>query len=151
MMSKKIDEFLDGVEGENFREQCESICGALREWSPNYDWVGIYWLKGDQLKLGAWSGENATEHVTIPISEGICGAAVHEGKTIIVNDVQKDKRYLACFTDTKSEIVVPILNKGKIVGEIDIDGKKAGAYSDEDREFLEALAKYIGDQFTGKR
>jgi L-methionine (R)-S-oxide reductase len=151
MMSKKLDEFLEGVEGENFREQCESICGALREWSPNYDWVGIYWLKGDHLKLGAWSGESATEHVSIPISEGICGAAVREGKTIIVDDVSEDERYLACFMDTKSEIVVPIFSKSKIVGEIDVDGKKTGAYSDEDREFLEALAKYIGDQFTGKR
>jgi L-methionine (R)-S-oxide reductase len=151
MMSKKLDEFLDGVEGENFSEQCESICGALREWSPNYDWVGIYWLKGDQLKLGAWSGENATEHVTIPVSEGICGAAVREGKTIIVDDVSEDERYLVCFMDTRSEIVVPIFHKGKIVGEIDIDGKQAGAYTDEDREFLEAIAKHIGGQFTGKR
>ena len=151
MNKNQINEFLEGVEGETFREQCESICGALREWSPRYDWVGIYWLKGDMLKLGAWSGEYATEHVSIPVSEGICGAAVREGKTVIVDDVSKDKRYLACFTDTKSEIVVPIFNKGKIVGEIDIDGKQIGAYTDEDREFLEALAKHIGDQFSGKR
>jgi L-methionine (R)-S-oxide reductase len=145
-----VEKFLDGVEGEDFREQCESICAYLREWDARYDWVGMYWVKGDQLVLGPWSGPQETDHKKIPLSEGICGAAVREEKTIIVDDVQKDPRYLACFLDTRAEIVVPIRAKKKIVGEIDIDGKTVGAFNDKDREFLEGIAKYLGEQWPGK-
>lgn len=145
-----LKDFLDSVEGDDFREQCESICGGLRELDRHYDWVGIYWLKGDNLVLGPWSGPEETEHKKIPISEGICGAAVREGKTIIVDDVQSDPRYLACFLDTRSEIVVPIRAKGKIIGEIDIDGKQKSAYTEEDKRFLEKLAEHIGSEWPGK-
>jgi GAF domain-containing protein len=145
-----LDEFLSYVEGDTFREQCQSICGCLRDVDSRYDWVGIYWLKGNELILGPWSGPQATEHDRIPISEGICGAAAREGQTIIVDDVQKDPRYLACFLTTRSEIVVPIRKNKKIIGEIDIDGKVAGAFNDQDREFLEMLAEYIGSQWPGR-
>ena len=66
----------------------EASAPALRELDSRYDWVGIYWLKGETLVLGPWSGPEETEHKKIPISEGICGAAVREKQTIIVDDVQ---------------------------------------------------------------
>jgi GAF domain-containing protein len=149
--NEQLNQFLKGLNGETFRERCQSICDALRIWAPRYEWVGLYWLDGDYLNLREWSGEQATEHVRIPISQGICGAAIREAKTVIVDDVQLDNRYLACFVNTRSEIVVPIRNMdGKIIGEIDIDGKQAGAFNYEDREFLEGLANYIGEQWPGK-
>lgn len=144
-----LEHFLECVEGDSFREICQSICGCLRD-DPRYDWVGIYWLKGNELVLGSWSGRQATEHERIPVSEGICGAAVREGKTIIVEDVSKDPRYLSCFLETRSEIVTPIRKGGKIIGEIDVDGKDVGAFNDKDREFLEALAEHIGEKWPGK-
>jgi L-methionine (R)-S-oxide reductase len=147
---KNLQTFLDSVEGDNFREQCESICACLREEDSRYHWVGIYGLKADMLTLGPWSGPEETQHKKIPVSEGICGAAARENKTVIVDDVQKDPRYLACFADTRAEIVVPIRAKNKIIGEIDIDGTTVGAFNDEDRQFLEALADYIGKQWPGK-
>jgi L-methionine (R)-S-oxide reductase len=145
-----LKEFLKQVEGEDFREECESICGLLREMDRPYDWVGIYWVKGENLILGPWSGPEETEHKKIPISQGICGAAVRDKQTIVVDDVQADPRYLACFPDVHSEIVVPIRAKGKIVGEIDIDGKPTAAFTDEDKRFLEELAEHIGNQWPGK-
>jgi hypothetical protein len=69
-----LQELLDCVEGDDFREECQSICACLRELDSRYDWVGIYWLKGDTLVLGPWSGPEETEHKKIPVSEGICGA-----------------------------------------------------------------------------
>jgi GAF domain-containing protein len=149
-MNKELADFLEGVEGEDFRDRCQSICIALRAWTPRYDWVGFYWLDGDSLELGSWSGREATEHTRIPVSEGICGAAVREARTVIVDDVQKDPRYLSCFLDTRSEIVVPIYHQEKIIGEIDIDGKETQAYNDKDRVFLEALAKHVGEAWPGK-
>jgi L-methionine (R)-S-oxide reductase len=145
-----LQEILDCIEGEDFREECTSICACLRELDGRYDWVGIYWLKGDNLVLGPWSGPEETEHKKIPVSEGICGAAVREKQTIIVADVQSDPRFLACFTTTRSEIVVPIRAKNKIIGEIDIDGNEKGLFNKDDQALLEALANHIGQQWPGK-
>jgi putative methionine-R-sulfoxide reductase with GAF domain len=77
------------------------------------------------------------------LGKGICGWAAKTGRTEIVSDVSKDPRYLQCFANTRSEIVVPILNGGKVVGEIDIDGDMLNAHSSVDREFLDALAMKI--------
>ena len=88
-------------------------------------------------------GTAATVHTTIPIGKGVCGWAAKSGRTEIVSDVSKDPRYLECFTNTKSEIVVPIHQQGKVVGEIDIDSDELNAHSSVDREFLEAVASKI--------
>ena len=146
----ELNELISCIEGDTFREKCQSVCGCLRDVDARYDWVGIYWVKGNELILGPWSGRQATEHTKIPINDGICGAAVREGQTIIVDDVQKDPRYLACFFETRSEIVVPIRKGKKIIGEIDIDGKDVGAFNDEDRKLLEGLAEYISSEWPGR-
>lgn len=111
----------------------------------HYNWVGIYIVKGNDLVLGPWKGPNATEHTKIPIGKGVCGSAAATGKTEIVDDVCSDKRYLACFISTKSEIVVPIKKQGKIVGEIDIDSDKIGAFTIKDKIFLEKVADMLSE------
>jgi L-methionine (R)-S-oxide reductase len=113
---------------------------------PHYNWVGFYMLDpGDaaMLELGAFVGA-PTEHTRIPVSRGICGAAVAQGETIVVDDVRADSRYLACSIETRSEIVVPIRVAGRVVGEIDIDSHSAAAFGAEDRAFLEKCAEVIG-------
>ena len=112
---------------------------ALQE-IEHYSWVGIYLVEGDDLVLGPWRGPQATEHVRIPIGQGVCGAAAARGETEIVDDVNADPRYLACFPSTRSEIVVPISHEGLVVGEIDIDSDRPAAFGDEDRELLERVA-----------
>ena len=107
---------------------------------PTYNWVGVYLVKGNDLRLDSWAGPAPTIHTTIPIGKGVCGFAAKSGRTEIVSDVSKDPRYLECFTNTKSEIVVPIRLEGKVVGEIDIDSDELNAHSSVDREFLEAVA-----------
>lgn len=93
--------------------------------------------------LGPFVG-HPTEHVRIPIGQGICGAAVAEDATIVVDDVRADPRYLACFVSTRSEIVVPIRAGGRVVGEIDVDSDRAAAFSPADRHFLESIAEALG-------
>jgi L-methionine (R)-S-oxide reductase len=85
-----------------------------------------------------------TPHVRIPVTEGICSAAVASGKTVVVDDVNADPRYLSCSIKTKSEIVVPIYAHGSIVGEIDIDSHNSAAFTDSDRVFLEEAARIVG-------
>jgi L-methionine (R)-S-oxide reductase len=116
---------------------------VLHDQFDHYSWVGVYLVEGDDLVLGPWKGPEATEHVRIPIGQGICGAAAASGRTEIVDDVAADDRYLACFASTKSEIVVPIVYEGRIVGEIDIDSDQPAAFRPEDRVFLERVAVLI--------
>ena len=109
----------------------------------HYSWVGIYLVEGSDLVLGPWKGPEATEHVRIPIGEGICGAAAASGVTEIVGDVNADDRYLACFVSTRSEIVVPIAYEGRVVGEIDVDSDLPAAFGPEDKDLLERVALLI--------
>jgi L-methionine (R)-S-oxide reductase len=113
---------------------------VLHDEVEHYSWVGIYLVDGDDLVLGPWRGPQATEHVRIPVGQGVCGAAAASGETEIVDDVNADPRYLAGFPSTRSEIVVPIAHDGRVVGEIDIDSDRPAAFGDEDRELLERVA-----------
>jgi GAF domain-containing protein len=115
----------------------------LAERFDHYSWIGIYLVEGDDLVLGPWQGPEATEHARIPIGQGICGAAAASGRTEIVDDVNVDDRYLACFVSTRSEIVVPISFDGTVAGEIDIDSDEPSAFTESDREFLERVAQLI--------
>ncbi len=116
---------------------------VLHDRLEHYSWVGIYLVEEDDLVLGPWKGPQATEHVRIPIGQGICGAAAATGRTELVDDVAADERYLACFPTTRSEIVVPIAYEGRVVGEIDIDSDLPAAFGDADRAFLERVAVLI--------
>lgn len=111
---------------------------------PDYSWVGIYLLDGNELVLGPFVGR-PTPHTRIPLGMGICGAAATDEATIIVDDVNADPRYLACSTETCSEIVVPILRPGangmnEVLGEIDVDSDRPAAFNASDKELLEAIA-----------
>ena len=112
----------------------------------NYNWVGFYMLAADDkpmLELGPYVGA-PTIHTRIPVTEGICGAAVAQAATIVVDDVHSDPRYLACSIETQSEIVAPIRVRGRIVGEIDIDSHQKAAFPSADRTFVERCAAIVG-------
>jgi GAF domain-containing protein len=121
----------------------QEVVDVLQDDFEHYSWVGIYLVEGDDLVLGPWRGPQATEHVRIPVGQGVCGAAAASGETEIVDDVNADPRYLACFPSTRSEIVVPIALDGRVVGEIDIDSDRPAAFDEDDRAFLERVASLI--------
>ena len=124
-------------------EVLQQVVDGLHDNVAHYSWVGIYFVEGDELALGPWKGPQATEHVRIPVGQGVCGAAAATGRTEIVDDVNADPRYLACFPSTRSEIVVPIAFQGTVVGEIDIDSDEPAAFDDEDKVFLERVATLV--------
>lgn len=127
------------------------IVTLLHDRKPEYNWVGFYLVEKSltateppQLVLGPFAGA-PTPHTRIPFNQGICGAAASSGKTVIVDDVNSDPRYLACSLETKSEIVAPIYAHGKVAGELDIDSHSPAAFKTEDRELVEYCAALVGN------
>ena len=113
---------------------------------PYYNWTGFYMLDrhdARMLVLGPFRGA-PTEHTRIPVDRGICGAAVAQDQTVVIEDVTTDPRYLACSLETRSEIVVPVRVRGRAVGEIDVDSHRLAAFTAGDRRFLEACAEAVG-------
>lgn len=123
---------------------------ALKAGMPDYSWVGVYLLVGNELVLGPYVGK-PSPHTRIPLGRGICGAAAAEKTTLVIDDVNSDPRYLACSADTKSEIVVPIMRDGEVFGEIDIDSDRPAAFGDADRRMLESVAALLATRLTADR
>jgi L-methionine (R)-S-oxide reductase len=123
--------------------------GILAREVPTYNWVGIYLLVGNELVLGPFVGA-PSPHMRIPLGRGICGAAATEATTIIVDDVNSDPRYLECSVETQSEIVVPIIHGGVVLGEIDIDSHERAAFGPTDRDLLEQVASQLGVRLAAR-
>ncbi|HMF91343.1 MAG TPA: GAF domain-containing protein [Candidatus Angelobacter sp.] len=134
------------------QELMDRITKKLNERMLKYNWVGFYMISLEDpniLVLGPFVGA-MTPHTRIPLNQGICGAAASSGTTVVVDDVSKDSRYLACSLETKSEIVAPVFVKGKVVGELDIDSHFLAAFHGEDRALVEHCAQVVG-KFMEKR
>ncbi len=129
------------------RELMQAMAKLLHDRMLRYNWVGFYLLEpGAQppmLVLGAFEGA-MTPHTRIPLNQGICGAAASSGQTVVVDDVTKDPRYLACSLETKSEIVVPVFAHGKVVGELDIDSHFPAAFTAEHQDLVQHCAMLVG-------
>lgn len=148
----KIDEMRTALEQLNGEARSadvlmEGVTRLLHEKMLKYNWVGFYMLEPGAsppaLVLGHYQGA-MTPHTRIPLNQGICGAAASTGATVVVDDVSKDPRYLACSLETKSEIVVPVFVGGVVAGELDIDSHFPAAFGAEDRNLVEYSAGLVG-------
>jgi L-methionine (R)-S-oxide reductase len=121
----------------------EGLVAALQETYPQASWVGIYWLEGNELRLGPYIGP-PTEHTSIPVGTGICGTAIAEDADQVVADVRERSNYLACSPTVRSEVVVLIRSRGQVVGQIDMDSDEVGGFSGDDACVLKAVADSFG-------
>ena len=129
----------------------ELISQRLHEKMTRYNWVGFYVLDPTDpgiLLIGPFVG-SFTPNARIPINTGLCGAAANSGQIAIVDDVSKDPRYLSGSHMVKSEIVVPIFVKNKLVAEVDIESYFANTFTKSEQDFVEACAKLVGE-YLGK-
>jgi len=144
---KEVDRLAGSVHSAS--ELMEKIVRLLLGRMLKYNWVGFYMLENSTssqpaaLVLGPFQGA-MTPHTRIPLNQGICGAAAATGKTLVIDDVSADARYLPCSSETKSEIVVPIFVKNEVVGELDIDSHFPAAFDHEDRELVQHCAALVG-------
>jgi len=124
------------------------VCKTLVDTIDYYDWVGFYLVDSDDdkmLVLGPYIGD-PTDHTRIPFGKGVCGQAAEKKETIVIQDVSSENNYLSCSPVVKSEIVVPILKDGRVVGELDIDSHQKSPFTDEDSIFLNKICDFIAEQ-----
>jgi len=150
MISGKRKQLIDNVRIAIADERTEidilrTSAQLIDSFSEGYNWTGFYIMHGDVLVVGPYIGPQ-TPHTRIESDQGICGLAVSEKRSIIVDDVNADPRYLACSTTTRSEIVVPLMDGDTCLGEIDIDSNQPSFFTAKDKEMLETIASVIVDR-----
>jgi len=146
-ISREVEESADRIlSGRgSAEEKLLSVCEVLREKVHHYDWVGFYKVDPEEermLFLGPFTGA-PTEHTRIPFGNGICGQAASSGRTFIVQDVSSETNYLSCSIDVRSEIVLPILYKGILVGELDIDSHSLSPFDHTDKALLSRICDRV--------
>jgi L-methionine (R)-S-oxide reductase len=123
----------------------QKIAEYLHEEISYYDWVGFYLVEEeDVLSLGPYVGE-PTVHTRISFGQGICGQAAAKKDTFVIQDVSKETNYLSCNAEVKSEIVLPVMKDGKILGELDIDSHSLAPFDDEDKKFLNWICNKLAN------
>jgi len=115
-----------------------NISAALKQ-AFGFFWVGFYLVKESELVLGPFQGPVACTR--IPLGKGVCGTAWKERKTIIVPDVEQFPGHIACSSESKSEIVVPLFNNGEIIGVLDIDSDRLNTFDETDVAYLEKIVE----------
>ncbi len=129
--------------GELLRNETDFIANAanaaafLFDVIPDINWLGFYRAVGEELVLGPFQGKPACTR--IGLGSGVCGAAAQQEETVIVPDVHAFPGHIACDTASRSEIVVPLLSWGKLLGVLDVDSPLLSRFDEDDREGLECL------------
>ena len=106
---------------------------------PDLNWAGFYWMKDGELVLGPFQGKPAC--VRIAVGKGVCGTAARDRRTIVVKDVHEFPGHIACDSASNSEVVVPIVAGGKVIGVLDLDSPLVNRFDDSDARGLEAVVQ----------
>src|SRR5215470_2362233 len=131
----------------------QQISQRLHESMARYNWVGFYLVDpfdSNILLVGPFVG-SFTPNARIPLDTGLCGAAARSGKTVVVDDVRNDPRYLSGSTMVISEIVVPISVDRKLAAELDIESYFPGTFTGPEQKFVEACAAIVADYLAKSR
>jgi L-methionine (R)-S-oxide reductase len=120
---------------------CANMSALLYEALPDLNWAGFYFLRGRELVLGSFQGRVAC--VRIGLGRGVCGTAAERRETVIVEDVQAFPGHIACDSASRSEIVVPLLHQGRLLGVLDLDSPRVARFDQEDSRGLGALVDVL--------
>jgi GAF domain-containing protein len=115
-----------------------NLAAVLFHGLPDLNWAGFYFQRGEELVLGPFQGKPAC--VRIPLGKGVCGTAARERNTVVVPDVHQFPGHIPCDELSRSEIVVPLVRDGALVGVIDLDSPKLNRFDVDDQQGLEAIA-----------
>ena len=126
---------LDGER--DFTANAANLAALLFHGLPDLNWAGFYWMKDGGLVLGPFQGKPAC--VRIALGKGVCGTAARDRRTIVVPDVDAFPGHIACDSASRSEVVVPVVDRGRLVGVLDLDSPVAGRFDDADARALEEV------------
>lgn len=138
-LTKHLDALLDGEN--DLIANLSNASALLNYFLEDINWVGFYLMKDGELVLGPFQGLPAC--VRIPVGRGVCGTAVANNETIMVDDVHTFPGHIACDAASKSEIVIPLTANGTVFGVLDIDSPIAARFSLEDKEGLEGFVTVL--------
>ena len=129
------------LEGETDEVARMANLAALLHRAFGFWWTGFYRVVGDELVLGPFQGPVACIH--IPYGRGVCGTAWQRGETVVVPDVEQFPGHIACSSESRSEIVVPVWRDGRVSAVLDIDSRELATFDDTDRKYLEQIIKAV--------
>ena len=130
------------IDGEKDTIAIMSNVAAAIHQTTGFWWTGFYRVVDDELVLGPFQGPVACMH--IPYGKGVCGTAWQRAETVVVPDVEQFPGHIACSSESKSEIVVPVFNSnGKVTAVLDIDSERLATFDDVDRQYLEDICKLM--------
>lgn len=143
MLSKQLDALLEGET--NAVANLSNASALLNQFLERINWIGFYLMEDGELVLGPFQGLPAC--VRIKVGKGVCGTAVSEKKTMLVPDVHAFPGHIACDAASRSEIVIPLIKDGEVIGVLDIDSPELSRFTAEDQagleQFTEVLLKHI--------
>ena len=118
-----------------------NVSALIFQTLEDLNWAGFYLLEGETLILGPFQGKPAC--IEIPVSRGVCGAAVREDRSQLVPDVHAFSGHIACDSASRSELVVPLKKDGAVIGVLDLDSPSLSRFTEADREGMERLARVL--------
>ncbi len=118
-----------------------NVAAAIFHAMPDINWAGFYFMEGNTLILGPFQGKPAC--ISIPLGKGVCGTSMKEKRSLIVDDVHVFPGHIACDSNSRSEIVIPLVKNEKAIGVLDIDSPLLGRFDDNDRSNLENIASIL--------
>jgi GAF domain-containing protein len=121
----------------DFTANAANLSALLFQGLPELNWAGFYWMKGGELVLGPFQGKPAC--VRIAVGRGVCGTAVAQQRVQVVADVHAFPGHIACDAASRSEVVVPVMDSGRVLGVLDLDSPRPGRFDDDDAQGLQAL------------
>lgn len=138
-LTKQLDALLTGET--DYIANLSNASALLNQFLTNINWVGFYILQGEELVLGPFQGLPAC--VRIPTGRGVCGTAVAQKETIVVKDVHEFPGHIACDAASQSEIVIPLIKNGEVIGVLDIDSPVVNRFSQDDQDGLELFVNTL--------
>lgn len=139
MLGKQLDALLEGEP--NRIANLSNASALLNQFLERINWVGFYLMEDGELVLGPFQGLPAC--VRIAVGKGVCGTAVSDKKTMLVKDVHAFPGHIACDAASRSEIVVPMVKDGEVIGVLDIDSPELSRFSEDDQEGLEHFTSIL--------
>ena len=139
LLNRQLDGLLSGEQ--DLIANLSNASAFINQFLPNINWVGFYLIKNNALKLGPFQGLPAC--VDIEIGKGVCGTAVAEKQSQLVEDVNQFPGHIACDANSQSEIVIPIYYNKEIIGVLDIDAPIKARFTEKDKDGLEQLVQVL--------